>query len=73
MEQIEVCFCLGITLEEIIEAIKDGACDIETLMEKTGAGTSCKQCISTEEDPNYEREIHLQDILKELKQKGICK
>ena len=69
----EVCFCMGITLEEIMEAIKNGACDLDTLMEKTDAGTACGMCRSPEDDPNNEREIHLTEILEQAKKEGLCK
>ena len=69
----EVCLCMGVTLEEIMEAIKDGACDLETLMEKTDAGTACGMCKSVEDDPNGEREIHLTEILEQAKKEGLCK
>jgi bacterioferritin-associated ferredoxin len=72
-KDIEVCHCMGVTLGEIMEAIKNGACDLESLMEATGAGTACGLCRSVEDDPNGEREIHLEDILKEAKQQGLCK
>ncbi len=71
--EVEVCLCLGITLDEIVEAIKNGACSIEEIEEKLGAGSACGLCRSVEDDPNREREIHLKDILKEMKQKGYCK
>ena len=70
---IEVCFCMGITLEEIMDAIKNGACDLETIMEKTDAGTVCGLCKSSEEDTNNEREIHLTEILEQAKKEGLCK
>lgn len=35
----KVCLCKGVTEEEIIEAIKDGASTYEDVKEKTGAGT----------------------------------
>ena len=70
---VEVCLCNGITLDEILEAIKDGACDLDTLMEKTTAGTVCGLCKSREDDENYEREIHLTEILEQAKKEGLCK
>jgi bacterioferritin-associated ferredoxin len=70
---IEVCICLGITLEEITKAIENGACSVEEIEEKLGAGSACNLCLSVENDPNGEREIHIENILKEMKQKGYCK
>ena len=68
----EVCLCMGITLEKIVEAIENGACDLESLMDATDAGTVCGLCQSPEEDPDGEREIHLTEILKQTKEKGLC-
>ena len=36
----KVCLCKGITEEQIIEAIKNGATSFEEVKEKTGAGRS---------------------------------
>ena len=69
----EVCFCMGITLEEIMDAIKNGACDIESIMEQTDAGAGCGMCVSPENDHNNEREIHLTEILEQAKKEGLCK
>ncbi len=69
----EVCFCKGITLEEIMDAIKNGACDLETLQKQTDAGIGCGMCISPEDDINGEREIHLTEILEQAKKEGLCK
>ncbi len=69
----EVCLCMGITLEEIMDAIKNGACDLETLKERTDAGMGCGMCVSPEDDPNGEREIHLTEILEQAKKEGLCK
>lgn len=70
---VEVCLCNGITLEEIMEAIKDGACDLDAIMERTTAGTVCGLCKSLEDDSNNEREIHLTEILEQAKKEGLCK
>jgi NAD(P)H-nitrite reductase large subunit len=72
-EEVIVCHCMGVTLEEIWKAIEEGHCDIDSIGEATGAGTACGLCRSVEDDPNHEREIHIEDILKEAKAKGICK
>ncbi len=65
MEEIEVCICKRITLSDLLQAIeKEDINDIQTLIEKTGAGTVCKMCISPEEDPHGERDIHLSELLK---------
>ncbi|GEM_PF-591797 len=67
-----VCECLEITYKEIIDAIKAGNCDLESLMEATGAGTACGKCKSRESDPADERAIHLDEILALAKGEGLC-
>ena len=67
-----VCECNGITYKEIWDAIKDGACDLEELMDKTDAGTVCGLCRSVEDDPAEERAIHLDEILQKAQLEGIC-
>jgi len=69
----EVCFCMGITLGEILQAIENGACDIDAIGDTTDAGTACGLCKSPEDDPDGEREIHLSEILQQAKEKGLCK
>ncbi|SNZ07017.1 BFD-like [2Fe-2S] binding domain-containing protein [Persephonella hydrogeniphila] len=65
MEEIEVCVCKRITLSELLQALEEeNIDDIQTLIEKTGAGTVCKMCISPEEDPYGERDIHLSELVK---------
>ena len=68
----EVCLCEGVILGEILEAIKNGACDIDAIGDATGAGTVCGLCRSREDDPDEEREIHLDEILESAKEKGLC-
>ncbi len=63
-EKPEVCVCLKIKLTEILEAIKNGAKDIETIQNLTKAGTVCSMCVSRENDPYCERSIHLTELLK---------
>ncbi len=68
----EVCFCMNVTLGEILEAIKNGACSLEEIMDATDAGTACGLCRSPEDDPDGEREIHLTEIIQQAKEKGLC-
>ena len=68
----EVCFCMEVSLGEILEAIKNGACTLEDMMNTTDAGTACGLCRSPEDDPDREREIHLTEILEQAKEKGFC-
>lgn len=39
-----VCYCMGITEGEIVDAIKDGATSVEAIGDETGAGTVCGTC-----------------------------
>jgi len=68
----QICLCMEITLEEILEAIKNGACTVEEIMDATDAGTACGLCKSREDDPDEERDYHLDEILEQAKQKGYC-
>ncbi len=63
-EYPEVCVCLKISLKEIIDAIENGAKDIETVQSITKAGTVCKMCVSQEYDVYGERDIHISELLK---------
>ena len=67
-EDFEVCLCNGITLGEILIAIKNEHNTTEALMEETDAGTSCELCQSREIDEDSERELHLDEILEFSKQ-----
>lgn len=63
-KDFEVCVCMGVSLEEIQTAIKDGCDTIEKVMEKTDAGTVCEQCQSKGTDEDADRELHIDEILK---------
>ncbi len=63
-EDIEVCVCLRISLQEILEAIENGAKTIEDIQKQKKAGTVCKLCVSPEDDIYGERDIHLTELLK---------
>ena len=39
-----ICFCYGITREEIVQAVLQGADSIEKIREKTKANTGCGGC-----------------------------
>lgn len=70
IDNYEVCYCVGTTYGEILEAIKNGANTIEKIMDETDAGTACGLCKCSKEDELGEREIHLDEILESTK-KGI--
>jgi len=67
-----VCECMDVSYGDILKAIKEGNCDLDSLMEATDAGTGCGKCISPDEDPADERAIHLTDILQLAKAEGLC-
>ncbi|MRJ03337.1 MAG: (2Fe-2S)-binding protein [Epsilonproteobacteria bacterium] len=67
-----VCECMEVTYGEIVKAIREGNCDLESLMKATGAGTTCGKCRSRESDPADERAIHLDEILSLAKGEGLC-
>jgi bacterioferritin-associated ferredoxin len=66
-----VCECFDVTLGELLEAIKSGSTTLETLMDKTDAGTACELCQSCEIDEDGDRELHLDEILAYAKEKKI--
>jgi len=68
-----VCYCEDVNFGQIMQLIKDGICDVEKIMEITGAGKGCGKCISLENDPAEERAIHLTEIIELAKAEGYCK
>lgn len=40
-----ICNCMGVTKDEIINAIKGGATTVEAVTEETQAGSACGGCI----------------------------
>ena len=38
------CKCKNVSIEEVVNAVKNGADTIEKVMEATGAGTACGRC-----------------------------
>ena len=63
-EDYDVCLCNGVSLGEVLSAIKNGCDTVEALMDETDAGTSCELCQSKEIDEDDDRELHLDEILK---------
>ena len=64
----EVCKCKGVTLGEIIHAIKEqGAKTIEDIGKLTDAGTACGCCRSKDDDfGNPQLKLHLEDIVNKF-------
>ena len=60
----DVCLCNGVSLGEVLLAIKNGCDTVETIMDETNAGTSCELCQSREIDEDDDRELHLDEILE---------
>ena len=51
MSDETVCYCMDISREEIVDAIKNkGAKTVEAITEITEAGSGCGGCISTIEE-----------------------
>lgn len=67
-----VCKCMDVSFGEIMRAIEGGACSLWSLEDATLAGSVCGKCISASEDPDGEREIHLDEILELAKKEGLC-
>ena len=63
-----VCECFDVTLGELLDAIKNGNNTLELLMDATDAGTACELCRSVEIDEDGDRELHLEEILKFVKE-----
>ena len=38
------CKCKNISIEDVVNAVKNGADTVEKVMEATGAGTACGRC-----------------------------
>lgn len=45
-----ICNCYGITVEDIKNAIKNGATSFEEVQEVTGVGTGCGVCLNNAEN-----------------------
>ncbi len=67
-----VCECNDVHYKEIMDAIKNGACTVEEIMQATKAGTGCGLCKSVASDPAGKRAIHLDEILEKAKLEGLC-
>ncbi len=67
----EVCNCHKVTLGELLFVVKEKkASTLEDLAFHTDAGTSCKCCISQEEDRGEEKmELYLEEILNKFNKK----
>lgn len=45
-----VCYCMNVTKQNIIDAIKDGATSVSAVIRKTGATGGCGSCASSVEE-----------------------
>ncbi|MGL5753181.1 MAG: (2Fe-2S)-binding protein [Paraclostridium sp.] len=43
----KVCYCKNVTVQDIKDAIDNGATTVNEVKEVTGAATACTKCIST--------------------------
>ena len=64
MEDIKACVCKDISLKQLFDAINKGHKTIEELQKELSIGTVCSMCLSEENDPQGERPIHLDKLLK---------
>ena len=63
-KDFEVCECMGVSLDEIQTAIKNGCNTVQAIMDETDAGTVCEQCQSKDIDTDEDRELHIDEILE---------
>ncbi len=63
-EDYEVCACMGVSLQEIQTAIKNGCDTVEAIVNETDAGSACEQCQSRDIDEDEDKELHIDEILK---------
>lgn len=50
-----ICFCMNVTVQDVQDAIANGAKTLEEVVEATGASTSCGGCAD-----------HLEEVVKAL-------
>ena len=60
----KICVCIGTTLGELKEAIKDGAMTVTELIEETNAGTRCRLCKFEELDVAGRRPYYLDKVIE---------
>jgi len=66
-----VCECFDVSLGTLLDAIKAGHSTIDELMDETDVGTACELCESCSVDEDGDRELHLDEILAYVKEKGL--
>lgn len=65
-DDFEVCHCNGVTLGEIVTAIKEKGCKtVEDVTEACGAGGVCGDC-EYKDDDTGDSEIHIDEILAKI-------
>jgi len=69
LEDILVCECKNISLKEVLKCINSGCKSIDELQKELPVGQICSMCLSSENDPQGERAVHLDKLLKSLKEK----
>lgn len=62
--ECKVCFCVGTSLGEIRQAIGNGACSVDEVVNKTEAGTRCRLCKIEASDLNKKRPLHIDKIIE---------
>lgn len=64
-DNVIVCECLKITYGELKDAKNSGCYSVDAIVQKTGAGTACRQCKSLEDDKSFRRKHHIkEDVLE---------
>lgn len=69
MEDILVCECKNISLKDVLECINNGCDSVEEIQKELPVGQICSMCLSSENDPQGEKAIHLDKLLKSIKGK----
>jgi len=64
-DDFEVCECMGVSLKEIKESIKNGCNSLDCIEDETDAGCGCGRC--KEKDEDSDKELHIDEILDCLK------
>ena len=64
-ENTIVCECVKITYGQMKDAMNSGCYTVDCIVQKTDAGTACRQCKSLEDDKSFRRKYHIkEDVLE---------
>lgn len=45
VDHVYACICRGVTVDEIVEHVRDGARSVNQVGRRCGAGTDCGRCV----------------------------